>query len=449
RAWPAARRPGRRSARLPGVPRRVRRPVPARAMAGAPRAGVPGDRPVSRVPGRGVPRNDADRADRQAPRFDRIHGASFRPGLCGRRGLDRVSAVARGRVELAAAHAAGVAHAARRQPARRGARLARDPGDGTSQVRLGLVVLPPADRRRADAGGALSARARPPRPGIRHAGAGAEVGRDRSRRPADLVERHAGVPVLYFGAHHRSAGAGKGRARALCATRAARALAFRGGSPAGAAPARHRLVCGDRLERAVVGPGAARDALPGTQRRHLRGAGALSMEPGRRAVPSFWQPDWLVLREMARVLRGLLADPALGLRDASVLDFGCGTRPYEAWFAAAGARYRGADIDGANEVRIRDDGTLDCADGEYDLVASFQVLEHVWDLDAYLGEARRALRPEGWLLLSTHGSWLYHPHPHDYRRWTAAGLQREVESRGFRLVRMEPVVGPLAWTTIF
>ena len=90
------------------------------------------------------------------------------------------------------------------------------------------------------------------------------------------------------------------------------------------------------------------------------------MEPGRRAVPSFWQPDWLVLREMARVLRGLLADPALGLRDASVLDFGCGTRPYEAWFAAAGARYRGADIDGANEVRIRGDGTLDCADGEYD-----------------------------------------------------------------------------------
>jgi len=173
------------------------------------------------------------------------------------------------------------------------------------------------------------------------------------------------------------------------------------------------------------------------------------MEPGRRAEPSFWQADWLVLREMARVLRGLLADPALELRDARVLDFGCGTRPYEAWFAAAGARYRGADIDAAHEVRIRDDGTLDCADGEYDLVASFQVLEHVWDLDRYLGEARRVLRQDGRLLLSTHGNWLYHPHPTDYRRWTAEGLQREVESRGFRLLRMEPVVGPLAWTTVF
>jgi SAM-dependent methyltransferase len=173
------------------------------------------------------------------------------------------------------------------------------------------------------------------------------------------------------------------------------------------------------------------------------------MDPGRRAMPRFWQPDWLVLREMARVLRGVLAEPALRLRDARVLDFGCGTRPYEAWFAAAGAHYRGADIEAAHEVRIGDDGRLDCADSEYDVVASFQVLEHVWDIDVYLGEARRALRAEGWLLLSTHGSWLYHPHPADYRRWTAEGLRREVESRGFRLVRMEPVVGPLAWTTIF
>jgi SAM-dependent methyltransferase len=173
------------------------------------------------------------------------------------------------------------------------------------------------------------------------------------------------------------------------------------------------------------------------------------MPQNPRAAPRLWQPDWLVLREMARVLRAMLADPRLRLAGARVLDFGCGTRPYEPWFKAVGAEYRGADIDAAHEVRIGADGALGCADGEYDLVASFQVLEHVWDLAAYLGEARRVLRSQGWLLLSTHGNWLYHPHPADYRRWTAEGLQREVESRGFRLVRMEPVVGPLAWTTVF
>jgi SAM-dependent methyltransferase len=169
----------------------------------------------------------------------------------------------------------------------------------------------------------------------------------------------------------------------------------------------------------------------------------------RRATPRFWHPDWLVLRDMARVLHGFIADPALAVRGARMLDYGCGTRPYEPWFAAAGAQYRGADIDTAHEVRIRQDGTLECADGEYDVVASFQVLEHVWNLAAYLGEARRVLKPDGRLLLSTHGVWLYHPHPGDYRRWTAEGLQREVESHGFRMQRIEPVVGPLAWTTVF
>jgi len=58
------------------------------------------------------------------------------------------------------------------------------------------------------------------------------------------------------------------------------------------------------------------------------------------------------------------------------------------------------------------------------------------------------LKPGGSLLLSTHGSWFYHPHPGDYRRWTRKGLRREVETRGFRLVEMRSVVGPLAWTTI-
>ena len=220
------------------------------------------------------------------------------------------------------------------------------------------------------------------------------------------------------------------------------------------ARARRFLVCRGREGGAALGSQSRPGGLQRARGRRLLCAPDAAMRRGAmhdnpRASPSVWQPDWLVLREMARVLRGVLADPALGLRNAHVLDFGCGTRPYESWFAAAGARYRGADIDAAHEVRIRDDGTLDCVDGEYDLVASFQVLEHIWDLGAYLGEARRVLRPQGWLLLSTHGSWLYHPHPHDYRRWTAEGLQREVESRGFRLVRMEPVVGPLAWTTIF
>jgi len=172
------------------------------------------------------------------------------------------------------------------------------------------------------------------------------------------------------------------------------------------------------------------------------------MHPDRRAAPRLWDPDWHVMRELGRAVRAELADPQLGLSGARVLDFGCGSRPYEPWFASAGAIYHGADIDGSPDIAVGSDGTLAAPDGAYDLVASFQVLEHVWDLATYLEEARRVLRPGGGLLLSTHGTWPYHPHPGDYRRWTADGLRREVESRGFRQVRMAALVGPLAWMAV-
>lgn len=169
----------------------------------------------------------------------------------------------------------------------------------------------------------------------------------------------------------------------------------------------------------------------------------------RRAAPRLWDADWHVLRTLARAIRVLLADERLHLKGARVIDFGCGDRPYQSWFEAAGASYQGADIAPGAEVAVRADGTLDAKDGQFDLVASFQVLEHVWDVGTYLREARRVLKPDGWFLLATHGNWLYHPHPNDYRRWTAEGLRREVEATGFRLVRLYPVVGPLAWTTVF
>ena len=172
------------------------------------------------------------------------------------------------------------------------------------------------------------------------------------------------------------------------------------------------------------------------------------MHDNLRAQPRIWDLGWLVLRRQNEAIRRLLANPAVPLRGARVLDFGCGSRPYEAWFRDAGAQYQGADLDGAHEVAMRPDGPLAAADASFDLVSSFQVLEHVWNLDLYLGEARRVLKPGGSLLLSTHGSWFYHPHPGDYRRWTREGLRREVETRGFRLVEMRSVVGPLAWTTI-
>lgn len=155
--------------------------------------------------------------------------------------------------------------------------------------------------------------------------------------------------------------------------------------------------------------------------------------------------DWLVLRELRGAVEKMAARVAA---DGKVgIDVGCGSQPYRSIFAARGLKYRGADFSGA-EIRIDATGQVATADRSADLVLSFQVLEHVRDVGQYLGEARRILRDDGWLILSTHGTWLYHPHPEDHRRWTRQGLLAELSRYGFETTECIPVLGPLAWTTL-
>lgn len=169
-------------------------------------------------------------------------------------------------------------------------------------------------------------------------------------------------------------------------------------------------------------------------------------DANRRRRPRIIDADWLVLKGMA-VAIGELAAKAAG-PGKSVIDFGCGSRPYEPLFTEAGCTYQGADFDGPSELRIDPDGKLPAASGSADVVLSVQVLEHVRDLETYFGEARRVLKSDGRLLLSTHGTWLYHPHPEDHRRWTRQGLIGDIERHGFSVMECRAVVGPLAWTTI-
>ena len=169
-------------------------------------------------------------------------------------------------------------------------------------------------------------------------------------------------------------------------------------------------------------------------------------EARRRLAPRIIDTDWLVLRAMRRVLERLARE--VGRPGATALDFGCGVRPYAPLFAAHGCSYVGADLGEGAEVAIGADGRLAAADASADLVLSFQVLEHVRDLETYFAEAHRVLRADGSLILSTHGTWLYHPHPEDHRRWTRTGLIGEIERNGFEVLGVDSLVGPLAWTTM-
>ena len=149
-------------------------------------------------------------------------------------------------------------------------------------------------------------------------------------------------------------------------------------------------------------------------------------DAGRRLRPRIIDSDWLVLRGMAESFDRAL-ETHVG-KGTCVVDFGCGTMPYRSLVDSRGGHYLGADFGDEADIAILPDGHVVRDDASVDVVLSIQVLEHVRDLDTYFDEIARILKPGGVLLLSTHGTWLYHPHPEDHRRWTRPGLANEIES---------------------
>lgn len=171
-----------------------------------------------------------------------------------------------------------------------------------------------------------------------------------------------------------------------------------------------------------------------------------------RLSPPFWQHDAYTLNLLASSLREqalAMAQRFAAHPQARAIDLGAGAAPYRSLFSEGGFQYVTCDLDGGSQVLIEPGQAVPLPSGDAALVLSFQVLEHVWDLDWYLSEARRLLSDDGRLVLSTHGTWLFHPHPTDFRRWTRTGLQAELEQRGFETESVRGLVGPLAWTTQF
>jgi SAM-dependent methyltransferase len=130
--------------------------------------------------------------------------------------------------------------------------------------------------------------------------------------------------------------------------------------------------------------------------------------------------------------------------EGRILDYGCAELPYRSFFPPD-ARYVAADLPGNPHatLELAEDGSVPLPSDSFDAVLSTQVLEHVTDPALYLAECFRVLKPGGRLLLSTHGTFVYHPDPDDYWRWTCAGMQRIAREAGFEVVRFEGIIGLL------
>lgn len=157
-------------------------------------------------------------------------------------------------------------------------------------------------------------------------------------------------------------------------------------------------------------------------------------------------PRYAVRAPLARWLREEAKRAHDDLGAYRLLDVGCGQKPYEPIFARFTQVYVGVDPVENPRAELRGPvEALPADDGSFEVVLCNQVLEHVDDPALAIRELFRVVAPGGRLLLTTHGTQVYHPSPADYWRWTPAGLEKVLRDNGdWASVTVSPASGTTA-----
>jgi len=149
------------------------------------------------------------------------------------------------------------------------------------------------------------------------------------------------------------------------------------------------------------------------------------------------------------VYRRLFADLEKAATSArgALLDIGCGNKPYEKMFQGKVSSYTGCDVVQSSEQKVDiicPATVIPVPAAHFDTVLCTQVIEHIADHQALLGEAHRVLRSKGVLILSGPMYWHLHEEPHDFFRFTEYGFRYLLEKAGFEQIEITPNGGKWA-----
>jgi SAM-dependent methyltransferase len=140
-----------------------------------------------------------------------------------------------------------------------------------------------------------------------------------------------------------------------------------------------------------------------------------------------------------RSIKSAISQNAIKLK-GSLLDFGCGTKPYKELFINVD-EYIGIDlkIEGREESHVYVDKFYDgkvipFEKERFDSILCTEVLEHVFNIDELLKEFNRVLKKGGKALITTPFMWEEHEMPYDFARYTTPALQFLYKKNGFRVI---------------
>ena len=133
----------------------------------------------------------------------------------------------------------------------------------------------------------------------------------------------------------------------------------------------------------------------------------------------------------------------------SLLDLGCGMKPYQKMLGGNVDRWVGLDFaltpSGRSAANVFGSAlAVPFGTAMFDTVLSTQVLEHVSRPADLLREVHRVLKPGGHLVLTAPQTGPLHEEPHDYFRYTCHGLRSLTDEAGLQVVEIRPLGGAIA-----